>query len=291
MKWFSNNQSKPYLLLLPSLAVIFILVFYGLIVAVLESLKTPASNYLLTFYNYKQLFSNRLFLDSFIYSIKISLISTFLSLLIGIILTKLLDTHLLKEKWDILIWIPMVVPHFVAGYMIFLFFSPTGWFSGLWYHLNWLTDPSQFPILVNDREGVGIILTYVWKEVPFVILMLLPVFHQLNPQYKDVVRTLGGGPWQVFITAEWPWLFPVVMETGIILFAFILSAFEVPYLLGVTYPKMISILVYQWFFEGNWSHRPLAMAAILYTSFVIILLTLVYFCLSQNARLRNMKGR
>jgi putative spermidine/putrescine transport system permease protein len=138
------------------------------------------------------------------------MLSTLLSLLIGLIITRILYRYFLQNKWKVLVWIPMLLPHFVAGYIVVLFFAQSGWISSLFYQLGLISDRAQFPILVIDAYGIGIILTYIWKEVPFVILMLLPVYYQLDQNYEQVVRTLGGRRWQVFRDAEWPWLFPVV---------------------------------------------------------------------------------
>ena len=154
-----------------------------------------------------------------------------------------------------------------------------------------IQETSRFPVLVNDKNGLGIIVTYLWKEIPFVLLMSMPVYRRMDWRYEDVVRTLGGGQWQVFKTVEWPALLPVLVETGIILFAFIFSAFELPYLLGVTYPKMISVMAYQWFYEGSWSNRPLAMALMTVSTVMVLIVAVVLLGLIQGKRYRMMRGR
>jgi putative spermidine/putrescine transport system permease protein len=92
------------------------------------------------------------------------------------------------------------------------------------------------------------------------------------------------------MTVEWRWLLPVVLETGIIIFAFILAAFEVPYLLGATYPKMLPVLAYQWFFEGDWSNRPLAMASMVILTVFIVTIALFVLSMTQKMRYRMMRG-
>lgn len=288
MRWY-NLTIKKYLYLVPSLAFVVLLVAYGLLQAIIESFTDPNSHQFTT-KNYARLLEQQSFWDSVTFSISISFTSTVISLSLGIILTKLLYEHFLKNYWKQLIWLPMLFPHFIAGYLILQLIAPSGLFSTIAYQLGLISEISDFPIIVFDRQGIGIILTYVWKEIPFVVLMLLPVFSQIDHRYHDVVTTLGGGKWHIFRTVEWPWLFPVVVETGLIVFSFILAAFEIPYILGVTYPKMVSILSYQWFYEGNWSNRPLAMASMLIITFFIMGISLLFFYLLQKKRYRMMRG-
>lgn len=288
MRWFSPKINK-YLFLLPGLVFVTILVAYGLLQAIIESF-TDTSSQQFTLATYARLFEQKSFWDSLYFSLKVTVISTLISLLIGIGVTKLLHELLIKKIWKQLVWLPMLFPHFIAGYLILLLFSPSGFFSTLIYQMQLITDMSQFPIVVMDRQGVGIMLTYIWKEIPFVVLMLLPVYAQIDQRYHDVVRTLGGSKWESFRTVEWPWLFPVVIETGLIIFAFVFAAFEVPYLLGATYPKMLPVLAYQWFFEGDWSNRPLAMASMLLITLFIMLMSLLFFYLLQRKRYNMMRG-
>lgn len=288
MRWYSPDHRK-YLYLLPGLLFVSIFIGYGLLQAFLESI-TDYNTQTFTFEYYARLFEQRALWDSLLFSVQVTMVSTVVSLAVGIIVTKFLYQYLLKNHLRQFVWIPMLFPHFVAGYMILFLFSQGGWFSSVAFQLNMISDPSQFPILTMDRQGIGIILTYVWKEIPFVVLMLLPVYYQMDWRYKDVVKTLGGGKWQTFITVEWRWLLPVVLETGIIVFAFILAAFEVPYLLGATYPKLLPVLAYQWFFEGDWSNRPLAMASMVLLTVFIVIISFSVLSLLQKMRYRMMRG-
>lgn len=288
MRWYSPDHRK-YLYLLPGLLFVSIFIGYGLLQAFLESI-TDYNTQTFTFEYYARLFEQRALWDSLLFSVQVTMVSTVVSLAVGIIVTKFLYQYLLKNHLRQFVWIPMLFPHFVAGYMILFLFSQGGWFSSVAFQLNMISDPSQFPILTMDRQGIGIILTYVWKEIPFVVLMLLPVYYQMDWRYKDVVKTLGGGKWQTFITVEWRWLLPVVLETGIIVFAFILAAFEVPYLLGATYPKLLPVLAYQWFFEGDWSNRPLAMASMVLLTVFIVIISFIVLSLLQKMRYRMMRG-
>ena len=284
-----KNKWKAGLYLLPALMVIFLLVGYGMWSAVAQSFQTIDGSW--TADSYLTLFRNQLFLDSIILTIRVTTIATVLALAIGLVMTRLLYQFFKNSSSKLLVWIPILIPHFVAGYLVFLFLSQSGLLSSFLSQLGVIDNRADFPVLVQDQFGLGIILTYVWKEVPFVILMLLPVYYEIDHRYSEVVRTLGGSRWDSFKTVEWPWLLPVLVETGVILFAFIASAFEVPYLLGVTRPEMLPVRAYEWFFNGDWSKRPLAFSAMIVPGVVALLLSVSLIGAIQKHRLRMVKGR
>lgn len=284
-RWCKENKWVVYVL--PLIFFPLFLTFYGLFKAFIKSMN--GSNVPL-FDPYIELFTDHSFWKSLFYSLHITIVSTVISLIIGLWLTRSLYKYMANKKWKLIVWIPMIFPHFVAGYMIYLLLGQTGFFSTVLAYFNLINDPSQFPALLYDSYGLGIIFTYIWKEVPFVILMLLPVYLEMNRQQIDVVKTLGGSEWEVFKTVEWPWLVPILFETGIILFSFILAAYEVPALLGATYPKMVSVLAFEWFYESNWTMRPKAFAIMIMTSLVILMLVLFFSKWVGKKRYRLMKG-
>lgn len=262
MKWLKIK--KPYLFILPSFLFICLFIGYGLFRAGAESLGDSRS----MFIHYRSLFGNEEVLDSLKISLYVTVTSTFLSLILGLGITRFLFRLFKNVNWKYAVWIPMIIPHFVAAYLIFVIFSQTGFLSTILYHMNGVG--LSLP-MVNDEWYIGVILTYVWKETPFVVLMLLPIYQQIDHRYEDVVRTLGGSRWQVWKIVEFPWVGPVLLEAGLIIFAFVIAAYEVPALLGVTYPKMFSVLVYEWFYEGSWENRPLAQALMIYLTVVMVI--------------------
>ncbi|MGM7701502.1 ABC transporter permease [Pseudalkalibacillus sp. Hm43] len=287
MKLYKNKRALPYLQLAPAFLLIAGLLGYGVFNGILESLQMDFS---WTFEAYRTLFANSTFWTSLGYTLYITLVSTIISLLIGLCLTHFLYPYLVKDRWKAVIWVPMLFPHFAAGYLIVLLFSDSGWISGLLFQFGAISELTDFPNLVNDTSGIGIILTYVWKEIPFVVLMLLPVYVQMDQRLKDVVQTLGGKKRDEFFTAQWPYLWPTIIEVAIILFAFIFAAFEVPYLLGVTFPQMTPVLAFDWFYDGNWDQRPVAFASLIVVTAIIVVLTIALYSSTQKYRHRLMKG-
>jgi putative spermidine/putrescine transport system permease protein len=284
-----SNNWKLSLYLLPAIAVTLLLVGYGTWSAVAQSFQTIDGEW--TIAAYAELFSSHAFFHSLKLTFRVAILSTLLSLVIGLVMTRMLYELFKDSTSKLLVWVPMLIPHFVAGYLVFLFLSQSGLLSSLLYQIGALENRANFPVLVQEKFGIGIILTYVWKEVPFVILMLLPVYYEIDHRYSEVVRTLGGSNWDAFKTVELPWLLPVLIETSVILVAFVASAFEIPYLLGVTRPEMIPVRAYEWFYNGDWSKRPLAFSAMILPGVLALLLATLSIGAVQKHRLRMIKGR
>ncbi|PBB06536.1 MULTISPECIES: ABC transporter permease [Salimicrobium] len=272
-----SARIKPWLLLTPAL-LFLLLPLYGLWSAFRLSVYPDGK---LTGQVYVRLFSHSDFLLSFLYSLWVAAASTFLSLLIGWFFTRAFVPMLERTGGRLTVWLPMVFPHFVWAYLVLLLFQEGGLVSGL------LPGNRAY---ANDPEGIGIILTYMGKEIPFVILMLLPVYLTRNRLYDDLTETLGGSWFSKIRDAELPFVTPVLIETGIIIFAFTFGAYEVPALVGATFPEMLSILTFDWFYSGDWSERPLAFAAMVFLTTVIGVISLLLFHFINKMRRNITEG-
>ncbi|WP_249292199.1 ABC transporter permease [Metabacillus flavus] len=279
MKWF-KNKSVPGAVI-PALVLSGILLLSGILFSLYES---AAMNGNISLKAYAEIWNGKSFRMSFLYSFSLALISSLLAIAAGLLITRKIAPFMRRPFFKLLAWSPILFPHFVWGYMLLLLLDQTGWIPQVLTEIGFLQQPGQFPVLIRDEWGIGIILTYVTKEIPFVILMLLPLYLSMDGRRKDVITSLGGSRWDVFKTAEWPVVFPVLIETFLILFAFILTAYEVPALLGITFPKMVSVLAFDWFYNGDWSQRPLAYAAMITVTVLIILVTAIFYFLWGRKR-------
>jgi len=61
-----------------------------------------------------------------------------------------------------------------------------------------ITEPAQFPALIFDPLGLGIIFEYLWKSVPFTGIIMLAVLQSVGEDYENVARNLGATRWQRF---------------------------------------------------------------------------------------------
>ena len=90
--------------------------------------------------------------------------------------------------------------------------------------------------MVNDGWGIGILTVYIWKEIPFITFMLLAVLKNMGTELLEAGATLNASRLQRFTHIILPIIAPSLGAACLIVFAFTFGAFEVPFLLGRTYP-------------------------------------------------------
>lgn len=155
--------------------------------------------------------------------------------------------------------VPLILPHVAVGFIVLVMFSRSGWLASLGHALGLLDGPEQFPVQLY-AGGLGMILAYVYKGTPFVLLLALAALRRMDPRLVDTARMFGAGEWQILRSVILPHLRPVMHTTFIILCLYAFGAFDIPFLLGQSDPGMLSIEVYNLYFMRDLVNRPTAMA-------------------------------
>jgi putative spermidine/putrescine transport system permease protein len=183
--------------------------------------------------------------------------------------------------------IPLVVPHLVIAIALMFLLAPTGLLARLAVAVGMIDGSAEFPLLINDPWGLGIMATYVWKEIPFITLMILAVLRNSGAELVQVGQTLRAGPWQRFRFIILPLIFPSLGAAAMIVFAFTFGAFEVPYLLGQTYPMLLPVWAYKNYSDVDLLARPEGIAAGLLIAIIVALAVVLSQLLTQWARRRG----
>ena len=110
------------------------------------------------------------------------------------------------------------------------------------YAINLIETPAEFPELVFDRFAIGIIAEYVWKEIPFIGVVVLAILQSIGDDYEALAQTLGANRWQRFRYVLLPLIMPGVLSVSVIVLAFTFGAFEIPFILGQSFPQHLSVL-------------------------------------------------
>jgi putative spermidine/putrescine transport system permease protein len=252
---------KIALLLAPALLVIGVLFAGGLAVAFVQSLgHMPDIG--MTGWSldaYREVLGDEDFVDSLFLTLYVSGVSTGVSTVLAVLAALALRRSGGRIS-SVVFQLPITIPHLVAAVGIALVVAQTGLGARVAAGLGLIGEPKEFPALLYDEYSVGIILTYVWKEVPFIALVVLAALRGVASELEEVARTLGAGAWQRFWYVVFPVISPSVVAASLLVFAFTFGAFEVPYLLGRSYPTMLPVMAYEEYREIDLSARPAAMA-------------------------------
>jgi putative spermidine/putrescine transport system permease protein len=274
----------------PAVVVVVVLFGGGLVLGLVQGLgHLPAAG--LTSLSLKH-FSNVLgdpdFLRSLMLTLYVALSSTAIAASISIVMAIFLVT--LSEKNRLIHFffqIPLTVPHLVIAVAMVFLLTPTGFLSRLAVKLGFIDSSAAFPLLVNDRWCISIILAYVWKEIPFITLMILSVLRRSGIELLEVGRTLKAGRWQRFRYITLPTISPSLGAACLIVFAYTFGAFEVPFLLGQTYPMMLPVWAYKNYSDVDLLARPEGIATGLIIAGIIVIAIISSQLLTRAARRRG----
>ena len=274
-----KKEIKPYILLLPAAIVLLGILTTGIVIALSQSLGYMPIIGLreLTIKYYVSIITDKGFLESLKFSLNISLFSSTIAVIVGVALaySMLINKHR-KSIEKILYTLPIIVPHMVAAFLMFNILSQSGLLPRILYHLGILKAQSDFPILIFDRYGIGIIISYLWKEIPFVAMVVYTFISNINKNLEDVALNLGASRGQFFWYVMLPLSWPSIISSFIIIFAFSFGAFEVPYLLGPTTPKTLPVKAFIEYANPDILNRPYAMALNVILAFISLIIVWIY---------------
>lgn len=278
-----GGRLKIALLLAPALVVIGVLFAGGLVVAFVQSLGyVPAIGMTdLTLDAYREILSDEDFFDSLVLTLYVSGVSTGVATVLAVVAALALRRSSGRVS-AVVFQLPITIPHLVAAVGIALVVGQTGLGARLAALLGLIGEPGDFPALLYDEYSIGIILTYVWKEVPFIALVVLASLRGVASELEDVARTLGAGAWQRFWYVVFPVISPSVVAASLLVFAFTFGAFEVPYLLGKSYPTILPVMAYNEYRDIDLSARPTAMAINVLIALITGAVAALYLRLARN---------
>jgi putative spermidine/putrescine transport system permease protein len=125
-------------------------------------------------------------------------------------------------------------------------------------------------------------IAYVWKEAPFLAVVALTMLARTSRDYEDVARSLGAGWWRRWTRIQLPLIAPGLISASLAVFAYVFGAYEVPLLLGRTYPAMLGVLAERRFSSVDLMDRPGALAVALAISVAAALLVWIYLRLARR---------
>ncbi len=289
----TKSSMKPYIYLFPVLSILFFVFTLGLGISILQSLGYYPGIGLqgFTLQYYREVFRSGAFFSGLLFSFKIAMLSSGIAAMIGISLAYLLVMQ--RKEYpglQTVLKLPVIVPHLVAAFLIFTLFSQTGIIARLGMLLGLIESSQQFPALIFDSRGIGILLAYIWKGAPFVFLILYQVLRSIEKDMVEAARNLGASGGDLFFRIFLPLSLPSVFSSFIILFAFSFGSYEIPFLLGPTSPRALPVLAYIEYINPDWTNRPYAMAMNMVLAGISILLVWLYHWIFKHYRYFRKEG-
>ncbi|MCC6868686.1 MAG: sn-glycerol-3-phosphate ABC transporter permease UgpA [Burkholderiales bacterium] len=200
----------PYALVAPQLAITLIFFFWPAGQTLIQSMQLEdafgASTQFVGLDNFRTLFNDEGYLNSFKVTIQFSAAVAVLGLSIALLLATMADRVLRGATFykTLLIWPYAVAPAVVAVLFVFLF-SPT---LGIIAHALARFGIEWNHLLDGDQAMLLIILAAVWKQISYNFLFFLAGLQAIPHSLIEAAAIDGAGPLRRFWTIVFPLLSP-----------------------------------------------------------------------------------
>jgi putative spermidine/putrescine transport system permease protein len=193
---------------------------------VLLSLEDPSGG--ISLFHYYDLASQKFQLIALKNSITLSLVSSLLGLVIGIMGANAL-THLKVSLRNRILVLTNLTSNFAGVPLAFSYIVLLGTNGILTLGLQAAGIPLyQYFTLYS---WAGLTLIYIYFQVPLAIMLLYPSFLGLRAEWKDAVKNLGGSDVEYWRYVGLPAILPSLSDTFSILFANAIGAYATAYAL------------------------------------------------------------
>ncbi|MDO8732656.1 MAG: ABC transporter [Actinomycetota bacterium] len=152
------------------------------------------------------------------------------------------------------------VPHVIGAAAIGLLLADSGWLARLF---GATTD--TWPQFVGGPWWTAVILEYAWKESAFIALVVMATLARDAAELSETAAVLGASATARIRHISAPLAAPALIIAGTLSFIYALGSFEVPWLLGRTYPEPLPVLAYRLFTSTDLGVRPQALAVSMVT--------------------------
>jgi len=274
-----GNGFIPYLLILPTLLLILVVAVFPILVSfwlsLLDSLPVQSTKFIgLT--NYIELFTRSDFHSSIGTTLVFTTFAVTLETIFGLLLALLLnDSFPGRSLVQAAILVPWVFPSTIAAQMWALMYNDrTGIISYLLQQMHILA-PGNTILETNSGIMLAAIIADVWKNTPFIAIMLLAGLQVISPEIYEAAAVDGSTRFQQF------WSITLPMLNGPMTIALLfrtltsLGVFDLFYILGGNQVQSMASFSYNYMFtRTTFDFAPGVAVAVLL--FVIIVGQMAY---------------
>ena len=198
--------------------------------------------------NYVKFFTDPYYLGVLVRTIRVSVMSTLICLVMGFPLAYWLAR--MTSHWKNLMVILVVLPLFIgnavraAGWMTL--FGSRGFINVALMKLSLIDQP--LTIMYTETAVVVGILTI---NLPYMVLTLQSVIEGIARSIEEAALSLGAAPFQTFRRVVWPLALPGTLAGTILTFILAMNTYATAVLLGGPKFQMMGPLVYEQFSQAN----------------------------------------
>ena len=223
-------------LLAPALAVIVVFFIAPLAMSAIVAFRRKDGG--LTLEHFAKSFD--LYTTDLLFTLAIVLGSTVLIGLVAIAIAGYLTLGEHPRAVAILRWLyrwPLFIPFVVAGQVMRTFLAKNGMLNHVLIGTG-LIEPLSAQSLLDWR---GIVVAFVWKQAPFVTLLLAGAMASIEATHIEAARNLGAKRLRVLIDIILPQVRGTLLVGLVLSFVTMLSVLSVPLMINPNSPTMVTV--------------------------------------------------
>jgi ABC-type spermidine/putrescine transport system permease subunit I len=225
----------------------------------------------LTLANYQK--SLELYLQDVIFSLEVAILSTAIAavLSIGLAAYLRLGSGRINKLVNALYRLPIFIPFVVVAQMMRTFLAPHGLLNIFLAQLG-LIDLNT-PLQLFNLTGLT--FGFVWKQAPFMTLIILGGFQMVDDTYVEAARSVGARLPQVISRILMPMGRATLSVAVVLAFTSTISTFTLPFMLiGGKSPTTVTVdIAHRVTYFGDWG----VANALGVLSYLMVLIMAVYY--------------
>ncbi len=186
----------PYLLLLPSIALLLVLFAWPMVQALILSVRNADGSFTLQYLTRMEGDVN--FWPALTSTIELILIAVPLQFILAVVMGLLLQAKLRGASFFLYLWtIPLAISDLAAGLVWLAIFSDRGFLNSILQGLGLLGVP--FAFLSYERPLVlllCVVVAELWRATSIVMVIVVAGLQLIPPDYLEAAEVFGANAWQ-----------------------------------------------------------------------------------------------
>jgi putrescine transport system permease protein len=233
--------------------------------------------------SYAFLLSEPLYVSSYLYSLKVALVSTVLCLVLGYPMAYAIarSSSTMRNLFLMLVILPFWTSFLLRVYAWIGLLKTDGVINNVLLWLHVIDEP-----MVMMNTSFAVYIGIVYSYLPFMILPLYSNLEKHDITLLEAAQDLGAGPIKSFLRVTLPLSFPGVMAGSLLVFIPVVGEYVIPSLLGSKDETMIATLLWTEFYNNrNWPNASAVAIAML----LVLVVPIMIFQHFQNKELEAQK--
>lgn len=274
----NRNRKQAFLLALPASLALLIFFILPMLYVFFRTLAEHGWD------DFRNFLTDPFYLDILWTTLRVSLISTAVSLLLGYPTAYYMarTKSRMRKIMMVIILFPFLVSAVVRSYGWMVLLGKKGLLNSFLQFTGIIGKPLQ---ILNTETAV--VLGMIHLLIPYMVLSLVGVLQSIDPNVELAACSLGAKPFTVFRKVTFPLSIPGIISGCVLVFTMSMTSYVTPKLLGGSkYRVMATMVVQKINVTFDWG----AASAISYILLAVILLVQVLVVLSTGKTMKRLGG-